>query len=178
MDSKTSIISRLKATELFEHCDDGALKAVSASCETIHLKKGEVLFSQGDESDTLFIVVDGFLRITVDQPQMGELQIAKVGAGKLIGEMHTMKVDCRTATVVAEQDAELLSIPYALFREILESSLPLRLELNRINRRRFRENALVVVLTKMFGQKDGLALHHFVAHMDWRRLKKGAYLYS
>jgi len=177
MESNTSIISQLKSTELFEQCDDATLAAVSSFCKTVRLEQGAVLFRQGDKADVLFIVVDGLLRIAIEQPHGGELQLAKVGPGRLIGEMHILNAGRRTATVVAEKSTGLLSFPYALFQEILDSSPPLQLKLNEIIHQRFRQNALAVVLTTIFGQKDALALHRFVEHMIWHEVKKGAYLF-
>jgi hypothetical protein len=60
------------------------------------LKQGATLTTQGDEADTVFLLLDGMVRVEVDGRD-----IARLGPGALIGERAVLEGGRRTATLVA-----------------------------------------------------------------------------
>jgi hypothetical protein len=60
------------------------------------LKPGEVLARQGDPGDTLFLILDGIVDVTVDELRLGDL-----GPGAVIGERAVLETSPRTATLTA-----------------------------------------------------------------------------
>lgn len=61
------------------------------------VKKGGVLWKQGDQGDTVCLVLDGILEVLID----GE-SIATVGPGALVGELAVLDDGLRTATLKAQ----------------------------------------------------------------------------
>jgi hypothetical protein len=60
------------------------------------IKAGELLTEQGEESDELFLLLDGLLRVDVD----GET-LAEIGPGAVLGERAILEAGRRTASLTA-----------------------------------------------------------------------------
>jgi hypothetical protein len=60
------------------------------------LKAGAALTQQGEEADSIFLLLDGIIQVVVD----GE-EVAAIGPGALIGERAVLEGGRRTATLVA-----------------------------------------------------------------------------
>jgi hypothetical protein len=60
------------------------------------LKAGAALTQQGEEADSIFLLLDGVIQVVVD----GE-EVAAIGPGALIGERAVLEEGRRTATLVA-----------------------------------------------------------------------------
>lgn len=76
--------------------------------------KGEFIFNQGEDSDELYYVWQGTVRITLPN------QIMDVGRGKMFGEFSSIVGGTRTATAIALTDVLLLKIPAKVFQETIE----------------------------------------------------------
>jgi hypothetical protein len=60
------------------------------------IKTGAVLARQGDPGDSLFLVLDGILEVTVDGTKLGD-----IGPGAVVGERAVLESSPRTATLTA-----------------------------------------------------------------------------
>ncbi len=84
-----------------------------------HLKKGEVIFKDGDPGQSMFIILEGQVEISKilgDQ----KTTLAKLGKGSIFGEMAIIDNHPRSATATAEGNTILLEISRELFRSRLE----------------------------------------------------------
>ena len=75
------------------------------------LKSGDVLFSQGDPGDAMFVVVEGELEVIVSDGGR-ERSLARLGAPQFLGEMTLIDKQPRSATVRACTDSVLLALSY------------------------------------------------------------------
>ena len=66
---------------------------------------GEVLFSEGDPAERMYVVSDGSVTLSI-----GDQVVETVGPGGLFGEMAVIDREPRSATAVAESDVTLVSI--------------------------------------------------------------------
>jgi len=73
--------------------------------------RGQVVFSTGDPSDTLLVMVSGRIKVVVRSADGGELMLAVVGAGGLIGEIGVIDGGPRSADAEALDPTELLLVP-------------------------------------------------------------------
>jgi CRP-like cAMP-binding protein len=73
-----------------------------------------VLMERGEEADRVLVVLSGSVAVLRD----GE-RLATRGPGSLIGEMSIVDHRPRSATVVAAEPSEILSIPANAFRSFL-----------------------------------------------------------
>ncbi len=83
-------------------------------------ESGEVIFSEGDHSDTLYIVADGELRISRHLPGFGEEALAILGPGEVFGEMAWIDDSPRSADAIAHTGGCTV---LGIGREALEGSL-------------------------------------------------------
>ena len=84
------------------------------------LKKEELLFSQGDKSDKIYIVLKGSLEILLDG-----IRIDRQFPGDFVGEIGVLYKIPRTATVRAIEDSELLSCDSRELEQVLHQYRPL-----------------------------------------------------
>lgn len=83
--------------------------------------KGEVVFSQGDESPTMFEIQSGQIGIYANYKTPKEKQLAVFGKGETFGEMGLIENEPRSATAVALEDqTEVEEINAAEFSDFFE----------------------------------------------------------
>jgi CRP/FNR family transcriptional regulator, cyclic AMP receptor protein len=70
---------------------------------------GTVLIQEGQPIDALYIVLDGTLRVSIEE--LADKEIAELGRGEVVGEMSFVDARPPSATVKALQNSVLLSIP-------------------------------------------------------------------
>ena len=64
--SSVNIKAHLASTELFKNLEETVLDEMATQVEIIRVPGGEPLFQQGDPGDSLYIVINGRLRVTVN----------------------------------------------------------------------------------------------------------------
>jgi len=96
----------------------------------IQLAAGEILFSQGDPGDALYVVAWG--EIAVLAPQ----EIARLSEGEFFGEIALLADRPRNATVRATVDSQVLAIDRALLGDLVAGSTELLKVLLRFLRER------------------------------------------
>lgn len=109
----------LRDTPLFKDLSDQELKSMIAILKLIELRDGEVLFEQGDDSEKVFIVQRGVIRITAVHDGVEETY-TKLGMGAVFGEIGVMKTQPRTATARAVGETHLLAFEGKAFVELME----------------------------------------------------------
>lgn len=87
--------------------------------ETVSIAAGEVLFSQGEMGDLIYIVTEGEVEIARELADGGEQVIEVVTAGEYFGEMGPLFSLPRSATARAKTDAVVVGYTVQAFRELL-----------------------------------------------------------
>ncbi len=73
-------------------------------------RKDELLFSEGDAGDELYVVLEGSVSISLHLPDGVELPVSQAAAGSFFGEMSIIERAPRSATCRASSDSVLLSL--------------------------------------------------------------------
>jgi CRP/FNR family cyclic AMP-dependent transcriptional regulator len=107
---------------LFAGLDQGELAAIARNAFVRRLARGQVLFTQGEPSDYLFLVRSGRLRVFVASSHGEELVLSVSGPGSALGELSVLDREPRSATVEALEAAELIAVPGDDARTLLETS--------------------------------------------------------
>jgi CRP-like cAMP-binding protein len=141
MSTTSSVFEDLSPTEL------GQIKS-----QAVHkyYKKGDTIFREGDDADFIYFVESGEVAISV-QKFTEEEEVSTLGPGEYFGEMAVLYKNRRTATVIAREDTELLSIEHADFTKLMVSHPVLALRINEILANRNEELILKESLIDDFG---------------------------
>lgn len=91
------------------------------------LKKDNLLFREGDPTDSLYLLESGRIRVFIQNASGQEITIASLGADSIIGEMTLFGEKTRSASCAVESDeASLLSFSNAIAISLLDRNLKLR----------------------------------------------------
>lgn len=104
----------LADTEIFSGASTELLARIAGTGTLRHLVRGDVLFNDGDEPDSMFIVLTGRIAISIGNKPYDhrESVIALMEDGDLFGEMAMLDNSKRSAGARALETTSLLQIPY------------------------------------------------------------------
>jgi CRP/FNR family cyclic AMP-dependent transcriptional regulator len=111
----------LSDVELFEDFDPDDIATVARSAERRELRRGDVLFAEGDDPAELFVVTAGRIAIANRSIDGRESVVALMEQGDLFGEMPLFDGLGRSAAARALEPSEVISIPYAPLRQLYET---------------------------------------------------------
>lgn len=80
---------------------------------------GATLFHEGEEADHVLVLTSGLVKAVAVSEQGQTMALALRGPGAILGELAAVDGGTRSASVVAIEAVEALSIPVAAFREFL-----------------------------------------------------------
>jgi len=90
----------LSNIDLFKDFSEEMLQAITSSLHLQKFKPEEVLFSQGDDGESLFILVEGLLEVSM--PTEGEKEhLSFLRPGSFLGEMALLTGEKRSADVIS-----------------------------------------------------------------------------
>lgn len=95
-----------------------AHRSLAAKCALRMFAPGEVVVSQGDAGDELFIIDSGEVSIEV-ATEKRPLKVAQLGPGKFFGEMGLLTGEPRVATVRAATSCALLVVDKQSFHDAI-----------------------------------------------------------
>ena len=98
------VADRLAQIDLFAGLDDDGRTRLAEACPEHLFGAGERIVRQGDAGQSMFVVLDGRVRITLEPSGQ---EVAVTSRGGFFGEMSMLTGDPRTATVSALDDALL-----------------------------------------------------------------------
>ncbi len=122
----TTLPSLLRATLLFAELSDDALGRIADAAVERTLRRGDILFNEGEAPDSLFVVVSGRIAIANRSVDGRESVVALMESGDLFGEMGLFDSLGRSAESRALEPSKVLQISYDPVRDLYESS-PLEL---------------------------------------------------
>lgn len=92
----------------FASLDEGGRQRLAAAATRLRVMAGETVLKQGDVSDAFFLLVRGFLRVEAEEIQGVEARVARIDPGQVFGEIGVLGKDTRSASVIAETEADVL----------------------------------------------------------------------
>jgi|TARA_B110001454_G_scaffold7023_1_gene6604 CRP-like cAMP-binding protein len=110
----------LSETILFAGLDDDALTRVVGAGRDLELRRGDVLFREGDDPDELFVVVSGRIAIANKSIDGRESMVALMEEGDLFGEMGLFDGRGRSAEARALESSVVTAVPYGPVRSLYE----------------------------------------------------------
>lgn len=108
MSSKSETAAFLRTVPLFKAVAEADLLALASRLHERSLRRGQVLFREGDEGEEMFVVRRGSVIISKPVRDKVEGILARMSAGDFFGEMALFDPAPRSATIQAESDCTLL----------------------------------------------------------------------
>jgi len=109
----------LRQAPLFAGLDDDAAQALANSMSSQSMRRGEVLFNEGDPGDRLFVVIDGKIKLGRTSPDGRENLLAILGPGQMFGELSFFDPGPRSATATAVTEVDLRVLGHEALEPIL-----------------------------------------------------------
>src|SRR5437879_1052974 len=128
----------LAEVSLFQLLDDEERATLAEILDVRHYDKGDTIFSYGDAADALYIVRSGSVEVFVENTATEKIILAETLPGDLFGEISLMDGGARTATAVAIDDAELLTLDRADLLELITQHPHAAMDLLTVMGRRLR----------------------------------------
>ena len=123
----------LKSIDLFSQIPGEDLARVALIAVEEPRESGEIIFSEGEPGDALYLVLDGRVRV-----HHQEKMVAELGERECFGEMALLDSAPRSATVTTVNDTNLLKIARDEFHEILTEKPEIALGIIKVLSRRLR----------------------------------------
>jgi CRP/FNR family transcriptional regulator len=95
---------------VFEELADEDLREVAQVTVPRRFAAGEVVFREGDDSDTCYVVRSGHARAIREHSDGRQITLATFGPGDIFGELAMFDDERRSATVEATDELEVLGI--------------------------------------------------------------------
>jgi CRP-like cAMP-binding protein len=107
---------------LFSELDDKELAAIAAVAKSRHYAKDDVVFHADESGDVFCLIREGQVKVTMISPEGKEIILTMLGPGAFFGEMALLDDEPRSATVVATEPLEVVTIWRSDFLSILQEN--------------------------------------------------------
>ncbi len=117
---RQEIIRELRNVELFRPLSFDQLVELASSASKLLFSKGEILVQQGDSGDSLFIITDGKVDVSISDGVGRKTHLADLQSGDYFGEMSLLTGEPRSASVIAIQETQVIVVEKKGMAELLE----------------------------------------------------------
>ncbi|GAB3243061.1 Crp/Fnr family transcriptional regulator [Chitinimonas naiadis] len=115
------MIATLKQIPLFYGLSDEELAHIEASATAKTYPKGTIIINEGDPGSSMFLLMQGRLKVFVSDSNGKEYVLAVLGPGEYVGELALLDDEPRTASVETEEQSTFLVILKEDFLSLLHS---------------------------------------------------------
>lgn len=130
----------MKGVDLFREMPGEEVAHIAHIADESRLNSGESIFREGDAGDSMFIIMDGKVRIHKSEEGNGkEKEIAVLVKGEFAGEMALLDQQPRSASATALEETLLLEIHAEDFYDLMASHMEIMQGIVRVLTRRLRE---------------------------------------
>lgn len=117
--------------------------------------KGSVLINEGDESDSLYVILEGKVRVYLSDDSGKEVILRTQGSGEYFGELAIIDSAPRSASVITVETTRVSVVTRAAFEQCMREHEDLALQLIRSLATRVRsltENVRNLALLDVYGR--------------------------
>ncbi len=164
----------LRNVPLFSGLEENELERLSRVAVRKRAGRGEQVVRSGESADALLILLTGRAKVTNFDEEGREIILAWLGPGEFFGEMGLIDGSERSASVIAVENCELLTIGKQEFQRCMQENFQVAQKLMQILVRRLREadrNIESLALLDVYGRVARLLLD-LSEEEDGKRLVK------
>jgi CRP-like cAMP-binding protein len=107
---------------LFAELDERELASIAAVAKTRRYAKDDAVFHADEIGDVFYLIREGQVKVTMTSPEGKEIILSILAAGDFFGEMALFDNEPRSATVIAIEPLEVVSIWRTDFLHILSDN--------------------------------------------------------
>lgn len=111
----------LRTVAIFSEVDTSALELIAPLFTVHRLATDAALFYQGDTGDSLYIVHQGRIAVTVHTDTNDDITVATLEAGDFLGEMSIFEDELRSATCHAVEPTEVYRLDKEEFNRLIDA---------------------------------------------------------
>ena len=120
-ESVNEIFERLNEVPLFTPLTDEETQQIAETVEAKIFSTGEKIVRRGQEGNSMFVIHRGSVKVQINED--GKIKVLRtLSEGEFFGEMGLFTGEPRTATVVAQEETEVLEIKHTCLKPILEEN--------------------------------------------------------
>ncbi|KAK8238304.1 lysophospholipase NTE1 [Phyllosticta capitalensis] len=112
---------------------------IDFALEWVQVHAGQIIYNQGDESDSIYIVLNGRLRAIKETEDKGMTVIGEYGQGDSVGELEVLTESTRPASLHAIRDTEVAKFPKTLFNSLALEHPGITIKISKIIASRMRK---------------------------------------
>ena len=116
---------------IFGEVEASSLEHLRQHLRWVEIAGGETLIHQGEDGDSMYLVVSGRLRAYARSDDGSERMVGEMSRGQTVGELSLYTGEPRAATVVAVRDSVLVRLAKSEFTQLLQSSAQVSIVLTR-----------------------------------------------
>lgn len=105
---------------LFHGLQQHELQALEKAARTRSVAKHVVIINEGDETDSLYLVLEGSVKVFLTDEQGREVIVSMDGPGSFFGELALLGHNRRSASVMTLEPSRLAILPGALFLDAMD----------------------------------------------------------
>ena len=137
--STTVSTTALRSLPMLASFSQDQLHALVTMVTQRSASRGTTIMREGDPIDCLYIVIAGRLKVMMGEADGKETILSIIGPGEFFGEMGLIDDNPRSASVIAIEPCELLTMSKRAFRKCLVENSGLAMAVMRVLVRRLRE---------------------------------------
>ncbi|HRU38933.1 MAG TPA: Crp/Fnr family transcriptional regulator [Candidatus Goldiibacteriota bacterium] len=127
--NKKQVIAILKQSHLFGEVAEKGLETIAENIKENFYEKGGIIFSEGENGDTLHIIAKGSVKIIKYTREGRTKTLAVLKERESFGEMALLTKEARSATVEALEKTMTLSITREKFEHMINSEPSISLQI-------------------------------------------------
>ena len=116
-----SSVQHLRNVPIFSDLKDSDLNIISDKMISRAYEKGQMILLEESQGETFFIILSGAVKVTRLSDDGREVILAILGESDFFGEMSLLDGEGRSANIVANEDAEVLTLSRRDFLDCLET---------------------------------------------------------
>lgn len=109
----------LKNVPLFDLLPPGGVEELVKQGQTLSIETGQVVCEEGEESQTMYVILEGQLRVFKQDNEENEVEINILKSGDFFGEMALLDSRPRSATVISTTSCRLFMLEKLAFMRLL-----------------------------------------------------------
>jgi CRP-like cAMP-binding protein len=118
-----SNLDLIRRVSLFSALSPAQAEALAEAVSKKRFKRGEVLVEQGKKCNALYIILAGRTRVLMTDNKGREVILATLSSGDYVGEMSLIDHEPHSATVVADQQVDVLVLGRDGFMRCLNENM-------------------------------------------------------